>query len=214
MTENNTDALQNLSPEETQLAKTVVKCFFETSVLSSTAAFIAFKGTGNYINKSTSSTLKSWSTLVKFSTAFIAFSAARRMYGKVCIKRVESLPPSAYKEKILQNFKNPRDMDNDNVTSIKKTIQETKENFQQGFSGSNKLENSVLNPTINEETDNKTEDVGNDPQQDFDHAKTTHSSKTHNEFDYSKKFKPPVHESNSKPLSSRRNKYGDIIEDA
>lgn len=272
MAENNRDIPENLSPEEAQLAKTVVSCFLESTVISTTAAFITYKGTRNYINKSKSSSLKSWGTFVNISTAFIAFSAARSMYGKVCIKRVENLPPSLYKDRILQQFKDPVGIkSSEGMNDTWKTIQKRLEEKRNLQSGNLDVKNSgdATSFSVHQKMDTNTQDnhdhqVHNEPS--FDTHKA-HSTKSQNEFDYSRTNKPaaendqqqnfdysthsshaksqsdnlksnnpviPVNETNqdisstlsgqgskvqneldfSKPKVMRRNKYGDIIEDA
>lgn len=190
---------KNLTPQEKEVANSVLRCLLESTIVSGGTGYLAFKLAGNYISTKGNATMKSWSSVIKFGVAFGAFSTARSIYGRgVCLPRVRSLPPSPIKDEVMKIF--DQRLEAEGIKGIK--------NFDQIMSQS--MSQSALDLVYPSSVDDKNHetDIGLKA---FDTDRNTHSSYKGRDFDNSKSYSLPPAEIPSKHV--RRNKYGDIIED-
>ena len=204
---------KNLTPQEKEVANSVLRCLLESTIVSGGTGYLAFKLAGNYISTKGNATMKSWSSVIKFGVAFGAFSTARSIYGRgVCLPRVRSFPPSPIKDEVMKIF--DQRLEAEGIKGIKKFDQIMSQSMSQSaldlvYPSSVSTEVKPIH-TYEEQIDDKNHetDIGLKA---FDTDRNTHSSYKGRDFDNSKSYSLPPAEISSKHV--RRNKYGDIIED-
>jgi len=196
---------KNLSPQERDVANTVLRCLFESIAVSTGSGYIAFRQTGNYISTKGTPTMKSWGSVIKFGVGFFAFSLVRSMYGKgVCLPRVKNLPPSPIKDQVLKIF-------DQSATEAGFNREEMRPLSAPNTVDPRSVPTEAKQIEADEELiDYKTHET-DVSRNSFDADKNTHRSHKGQDFDYSKSYSLPPAEAPSKVV--RRNKYGDIIED-
>lgn len=213
---------KNLSPQDKTVANTVVGCLFESIGISLGSGYLAFRQAGSYIASRGSPKMKSWGTIIKFGVGFFTFSLVRNMYGRgVCLPRVERLPPSPMREKLLAVF-NSQQMPSEFQTQAPTSIgPETTPFPPRGgmFPAPAQAPQHKPQPVDPEPLDNNNETVDQHAHQNddggriFDDAKSSHQTHKGKEFDYtSSRYNLPPADAPSKAV--RRNKYGDIVEEA
>ena len=194
-----------LTDEERSVANTVGRCLLENIALSGGSGYLAFKQTGNYIAAKGTPTMKSWASVIKFGAGFFAFSLVRSMYGRgVCLPRVQRLPPSTLRDRILEGLQGPE------MSGFGNSGDQPKNTPSFSLTPESSVNDAVSINTAEDEIDvnNHETDVRINS---FDVDRNNHSSLKGQHFDYSRSYNLPPEEGPSKVV--RRNKYGDIIED-
>lgn len=197
---------KNLTPQEKEVANSVLRCLLESTIVSSGTGYLAFKLAGNYISTKGNATMKSWSSVIKFGVAFGAFTTARSIYGRgVCLPRVRSLPPSPIKDEVMKIF--DQRLKAEGIMNFDQMMSQSASDMV--YPSSVPTEVKPID-THEEQIDHTTHetDIGLKA---FDADRNTHSSYKGRDFDNSKSYSLPPAEIPSKHV--RRNKYGDIIED-
>ena len=202
----NQKPFNKLTDEEKSVANTVGRCLLENIALSGGSAYLAFRQTGKYIAAKGTPTMKSWASVIKFGAGFFTFSLVRSMYGRgVCLPRVQRLPPSTLRDKILEGFQQgPK------TSGFGNSGDQLKNTPSFSLTSESSVNDAVSINTAEDEIDvnNHETDV---PIKSLDVDINNHSSLKGQDFDYSRSYNLPPEEGTSKVV--RRNKYGDIIED-
>ena len=190
---------KNFTDAEKDVAQTVAKCLLQNIFLSVGSGYLAFRQTGNYIAAKGTPAMKSWASVVKFGAGFFTFALVRSVYGRnVCLPRVENLPPSKMRDSVLESVRGgrgpwPRKQSDQSAEQI------TKDSYPK----------IVSHDAVDSDANNHETDVGI---KSFDVDKSNHASQKGKDFDHSRSYALPPDEAKSKVV--RRNKYGDIIEEA
>ena len=199
---------EKLTPEEKDIVRTAGGCMAENILLSLTTGYVAYRQTGKYIVTRGTPTMKSWGSVLAFTAGFAVFSSVRRMYSQaVCTPRIKKLPPSPMRDRFLKEVA-PQFMPQDeynNSKGVPSSIPHTTIYPEKVMKEAEKVEGEEEHKgNMAHATDNSVKSSDAD--------KNTHWSHKGRDFDYSKSYKLPPAEVPLKAV--RRNKYGDIIEDA
>ena len=185
-------SFESFSPEEKLVFPMIRTCAFQCVAVSGFTALLVYKSAGKLITQHGNPFMKRWQTFIKVAASFGIFDEVRRLCGNtVCMKRIENLPQSPLRDNILNKWKNGED-------------------FGDAFNEKQDDNIMPLGPSDQVEIPPQNEY----PQ--FDNSKHGHETHNTSNFDHSNNYSPglpPISSGSGYSAPSRRNKYGDLVEE-